>query len=142
MKKLFNRETVSYLIFGVLTTVINYVVFGLILHFFGTGSTLIANIIAFIFAVTFAFITNKVYVFKSRIWSAGVLKKEILSFLGARLFSLGIEELGLWICLLAGVDKLELLSVNGMMIAKLVLSVIVVILNYIFSKFFIFKNKE
>lgn len=141
MKKLFNRETASYLVFGVLTTVINYIVFGLILHYFGTESTLIANIIAFIAAVSFAFVTNKLYVFQSRSWKLDVLKRELPSFLGARLFSLGIEELGLWICLLLNVDRLGLFSVNGMMIAKLVLAVIVVILNYIFSKFFIFKKE-
>ena len=141
MKKLFNRETASYLVFGVLTTVINYIVFGLILRFFGTKATLIANVIAFVVAVTFAFITNKLYVFGSRDWSVAVLKKELPSFLGARLFSLGLEELGLWICLIKGVEGLEIFRINGMMIAKLVLAVIVIVLNYVFSKFFIFKKE-
>ena len=134
-RRLFNRETAAYIVFGVLTTVINYVVFGVILHFFGTKSTLLANIIAFIVAVTFAFITNKRWVFESRSWSKSALKKEIPSFLGARLFSLALEELGLWICLNAGVGA------SGMMIAKLALAVLVVILNYVFSKFFIFKKE-
>lgn len=135
MKKLFNRETAAYIVFGVLTTAINYVVFGVILHFFGTGSTLWANIIAFIVAVTFAFITNKLWVFESRSWSKSALKKEIPSFLGARLFSLALEEFGLWICLEAG------FGASGMMVAKLALAVLVVILNYVFSKFFIFKKE-
>ena len=141
MKKLFNRETVLYVVFGAATTVINYIVFLLYLRFFGTESTLVANIVAFIVAVSFAFVTNKLWVFESKSWSKAVIRKELPSFLGARLFSLGLEELGLWICLKAGVDELSLCGINGIKIAKLALAFIVIVLNYVFSKFYIFKKE-
>ena len=141
MKKLFNRETVLYVVFGAATTVINYIVFLLYLRFFGTESTLVANIVAFIVAVSFAFVTNKLWVFESKSWSKAVIRKELPSFLGARLFSLGLEELGLWICLKAGVDELSLCGINGIKLAKLALAVIVIFLNYVFSKFYIFKKE-
>ena len=141
MKKLFNRETVLYVVFGAATTVINYIVFLLYLRFFGTESTLVANIVAFIVAVSFAFVTNKLWVFESKSWSKAVIRKELPSFLGARLFSLGLEELGLFICLKAGVDKLIFCGINGIKLAKLALAVIVIVLNYVFSKFYIFKKE-
>lgn len=138
--KLCNRETVSYLTFGVLTTLVNYVTFALILCFFGEGSTLAANAVAFVAAVAFAYITNKLFVFRSKSWSRGVLAREISSFVGARLFSFAFEELGLLMCMWLSVEQYSLFGVNGIMIAKIILSVVVVILNYFFSKFFIFKK--
>ena len=100
----------------------------------------------FVAAVIFAYLTNKRYVFESRSWDAATLKREIPSFLGARLASFGLEELLLWIAKdLIRVGRWSLvilgLTLGGLMIAKILISVIVVVLNYIFSKFFIFKQK-
>lgn len=138
--KLCNRETVSYLIFGVLTTVINYVTFALMLCFFGEESTLVANGVAFVAAVAFAYITNKLFVFRSKSWAWAVLAREISSFVGARLFSFAFVELGLLVCMWLRVEQYSLFGINGIMIAKIILSFAVVILNYFFSKFFIFKK--
>lgn len=139
-RKLCNRETISYLFFGVLTTVVNYGVFAVIVHFFGPDSTLIANGAAFVAAVTFAYITNKLFVFDSKSWAREVLVRELPSFIGARLFSFAFEELGLVICMWLQVERYTLFGIGGIMIAKIVLSMIVVVLNYFFSKLFIFKK--
>lgn len=138
--KLCNRETVSYLFFGVLTTVVNYGVFALILHFFGAESTLIANGAAFVAAVAFAYVTNKLFVFESKSWAKEVLARELPSFVGARLFSFAFEELGLLVCIWLQVERYSLFGLNGILIAKIILSFVVVVLNYFFSKCFIFKK--
>ena len=152
LKKLINRETVTYLIFGVLTTVVNFGVFKLVdMTFekaFAADLTLLTNFIAWIVSVVFAFITNKLFVFESKSWKANVIAKEIPSFIGARVFSLGVEELGLFIFITwLGFDSfvLEILpgfALGGKMLVKIALAVIVVVMNYVFSKFIIFKNKE
>ena len=145
-RKLFNRETILYLIFGVLTTLVNFVVFWLMNRLLGEKLALFNNAVAFVAAVAFAYITNKLFVFESRSWSAEVLRREIPSFIGARLFSFGLEELLLWL----STDVLNVtrykweflgIAIGGLMIAKILISVLVVILNYVFSKLYIFKKK-
>lgn len=141
------KEIVLYLIFGVLTTLVNLGVFWLFDLMLGKNLYLVSNIIAWIVAVVFAFVTNKPIVFKSYDWSIKTIAKEGSEFLGARIFSFGVEELGLWIL----VDLLKMknivwnifsFSISGTFIAKVVLAVIVVILNYFFSKFIIFAKKK
>ena len=142
-----HRESLLYLLFGGLTTLVNLVVFLLFEAILGKDRYLLSNLVAWIAAVVFAFVVNKIIVFRARSGKAVTLLREIVEFLGARVFSLGIEELGLF--LLVGVLPLGKfsatflgLSVTGALIAKLILAVIVVILNYFFSKFIIFKKKE
>lgn len=152
LKKLISRETVSYLIFGVLTSIVNFSVFKLVdMTFekaFAADLTLLTNFIAWVVSVVFAFITNKLFVFESKSWKANVIAKEIPSFIGARVFSLGVEELGLFVFITwLGFDSfvLEILpgfALGGKMLVKIALAVIVVVMNYVFSKFIIFKNKE
>ncbi len=140
------REFITYVIFGVMTTVVNLVAFTGFNSILGPESYLISNVIAWIFAVLFAYITNKLFVFNSKSWRADVLLKEIISFVAARVFSLLIEEAGLFLLVDAlNFKELSLnlfgLSIGGNMIAKLILAVIVVLLNYVFSKLYIFKKK-
>ncbi len=140
------REFITYVIFGVMTTVVNLVAFTGFNSILGPESYLISNVIAWIFAVLFAYITNKLFVFNSKSWRADVLLKEIISFVAARVFSLLIEEAGLFLLVDAlNFKELSLnlfgLSVGGNMIAKLILALIVVLLNYVFSKLYIFKKK-
>lgn len=152
LKKLINKETVSYLIFGALTTVVNFGVFKLVdMTFekaFTADLTLLTNFIAWVVSVVFAYVTNKLFVFESKSWKANVIAKEIPSFIGARVFSLGVEELGLFVFITwLGFDSfvLEILpgfALGGKMLVKIALAVIVVVMNYVFSKFIIFKNKE
>ncbi|WP_434310976.1 GtrA family protein [Hominifimenecus sp. rT4P-3] len=128
IRKLLNPETISYLIFGVLTTLVNYVVY-YPCRFIGLPYWL-ANVIAWIFAVAFAFVTNKLIVFKSKSFDSKVLIKEIFLFAGARIFSLVCETLFL-------VFTVEVLHFSDL-IMKLIAAVFVVAINYIFSKRIIF----
>ena len=146
MKNFLNRETVSYLIFGVLTTVVNYVVFHLCYTAMGAKGSVVANAIAFVAAVIFAFVVNKLFVFESKSWAMEVLRREIPPFLASRIASFGIEELGLFLS--EGVlhwNQVTVLTlgetvIDGVTVTKLVLSVIVVLLNYLFCKWLVFRK--
>ena len=95
----------------------------------------------------FAYITNKLWVFESKSWDIRVLLKEIPSFFAARVLSFLIEEAGLFVFvdLLSFKDisfKILSFELGGELIAKAVLAVIVVVLNYVFSKLVIFRKKK
>ena len=146
IKKILNRETVLYIIFGVATTAVNYVVFYLLYNVFWSQSrSLEANAAAFVAAVIFAFMVNKLFVFESKSWSMDTLKREIPSFLAARIGSFGIEEAGLFLCekvlKLGGVIAITLggVALDWITVAKVALAFVVVALNYVFCKLFIFK---
>ena len=125
-------EVLSYLIFGVLTTVVNYLVYLPVYNFVGLSAAL-SNAIAWVVAVTFAYLTNKPFVFKSHDWSAKTVIPELTKFVSCRVASGAAETL----ILLVTVD---ILCWNGN-IWKLVTSVLVVILNYIASKLVVFRKK-
>ena len=147
IKKILNRETVLYIIFGVATTAVNYVVFYLLYNVLWSQSrSLAANAAAFVAAVIFAFVVNKLFVFESKSWSMDTLKREIPSFLAARIGSFGIEEAGLFLCEkvlnLGGVIAITLggVALDWITVAKVALAFVVVALNYVFCKLFIFKK--
>ena len=127
------REIITYLFFGFVTTAVNYGVYALLVRGFHMD-VVPANIIAWIVAVVVAFVTNKLWVFESKARYGKTWAREFFEFVIARLITLGIETLLLWIF----VDKL---GVNDL-IMKIITNVIVVILNYIFSKFIIFRKKK
>ena len=141
------RELIVYFIFGVCTTVVNLVTFKLFNLILGDEKYLISNIFAWFFSVVFAYITNKIFVFQSKDWAFKTLLKEVSSFFSSRVLTFLIEEFGLFML----VDVLQMKNINldafvtvisGEMIAKIIISVIVVVLNYIFSKLFIFKHNK
>lgn len=137
------QEQLSYLFFGVLTTVINYGVFWLLTQLWHGQLVLLANLITFVAATAFAFVTNKIFVFKSPGWHPAKLLREAAAFTAARLFSFAIEEIGLYIAaypLDLGAKSFG--PIDGVMLAKLLLSVLAVILNYFFSKFWVFSKKS
>ena len=147
LKKLLNRETILYIIFGVATTVVNYIVFHLLYNvLWHQNHSLAANAAAFVAAVIFAFVVNKLFVFESRSWDAATLKREIPSFLGARIGSFGIEEAGLFLAekvfRLGGVIAITLggTAFDWITVVKIALSFVVVALNYVFCKLFVFKK--
>ena len=143
IKKLIRNELVTYVFFGFLTTIINYGVFYIFYTLFGDDFVLIANIIAFFFATVFAYVTNKLFVFGSRSWEKAVLKREVSSFLGARIVSFLFEEFGLFVCAnLLNVGQYSIFGLDGVMIAKITLSFIVVAINYVLSKMYIFAKKD
>ncbi|MPN51963.1 hypothetical protein SDC9_199615 [bioreactor metagenome] len=140
MKKLLNKETILYLVFGVLTTVVALVSFYFVdklfdrTGFMGKYGYQGANVISWILAVTFAYITNKLWVFESKSFAWHIIRKEIPSFAFSRLLTLGIETLGMFLLV-------TVLDLNKML-SKILVSIIVVILNYIFSKILVFKSKK
>lgn len=135
-----HREMVTYLIFGVLTTVVNYVVYWLctlILTpdvFLRDKNYLVSNGISWMAAVAFAYVTNKLFVFGSHSWKPSTVAREVVAFVGARLLSLVFDMGIMFICV-------SLIGINEF-IAKLIAQIVVVILNYIFSKLFIFRKKK
>lgn len=139
------KELITYVIFGVLTTVVNFFAFWLFTKIFGEAFYLVNNAIAWVVGVVFAYITNKLFVFESKSWDLKVIAKEITGFLGARIFSFLVEEGGmlLFISVLGfGEKSLSVLgiTITGQFVVKILLAVIVVVLNYVFSKFFIFTS--
>lgn len=125
------KSIILYLVFGALTTLINiatYALFAKVLNI----NYLISNVIAWILAVIVAYITNKLYVFESKSFEKNVLVKEVISFFIARLFSLGVDMLFMYI-------TVGIFGYNDV-IMKIFSNIIIIILNYIFSKFIIFKK--
>lgn len=142
IKELFEKykEIIMYLIFGVGTTAVNWITYTVLTVTGMVVNMNIANIIAWITAVIFAYITNKIWVFESKSWKIDLLVKELGMFLGARIFS-GLFEIGLFPVLMwMGLNQ-AIFGVEGM-VAKVLISVIVIVLNYIFSKLLIFKKKK
>ena len=135
MKNLIKKyaDVLSYLFFGVLTTAVNYVVYLPCYNLLGWSAGL-SNVLAWIVAVAFAFLTNKPFVFKSHDWSWKVVWPELSKFLGCRIGS-GVLETGI---LLITVDWL---CWNGN-VMKLITAVLVIVLNYIGSKFLVFTKKK
>ncbi|MBQ4103705.1 MAG: GtrA family protein [Clostridia bacterium] len=141
------KELITYVIFGVLTTLVNFFAFWIFTKIFGEDLYLVNNAIAWVVGVVFAYITNKLFVFESKSWDLKVITKEITGFLGARIFSFLVEEGGMFLfvsVLGLGEKSLTLLgfTITGQFIVKILLAVIVVVMNYVFSKFFIFKSSE
>ena len=128
------RELVTYVIAGVLTTAVSFGVFILFERVLNVNH-LVANIISWIFAVIFAYFINKLWVFRSRQETGKGLLREFLLFVAARISSLGIEELILYL----GVDLLK----GDSVVVKIIGQVFVLVINYIFSKLVIFrKNRD
>ena len=125
-------DAIPYLFFGVLTTVVNYLVYIPVYNLAGLSAT-VSNMVAWVVAVAFAFLTNKPFVFKSHDWSWKVLGPELAKFVGCRIGS-GLAET---VIIFVAVD---LLQGNGNL-WKLLTSVLVVILNYFGSKLLVFRKK-
>lgn len=149
MKKLFEkyREVIVYIIVGGCTTVVNYII-----HFSLRALNLnyyIALTVAWIGAVTFAYIANRIFVFESKTRGKEQMKETTL-FFGARVFSYGLEMLISFIFIdCAKADRFvwqpeftESVIPVGELMVKTIAQVIIIISNYIFSKFVIFKKDE
>ena len=134
IKDLFVRywEVLSYLIFGVLTTAVNYLVYLPVYNLVGLSAAL-SNAIAWVVAVAFAYLTNKPFVFKSYDWSRETVIPELTKFLGCRIGSGAAETVILFL-------TVDLLGWNGN-VWKLLTQVMVIVLNYIGSKLLVFTKK-
>ena len=129
-EKIYSKETINYLIFGVLTTLVNLVSYR-ICTFIGLDYRM-ATIIAWVLAVTFAYFTNKLYVFNSKSFHFKVIRNEFPSFILSRILS-GIFDLTFMIM------AVEIFRLDDFF-AKLLVNFFVVVLNYITSKYFVFKK--
>ena len=121
-----------YVIFGVFTTVVNIVTYNICYNSLEISNTL-SNIAAWILAVTFAYLTNKVWVFGSVSWRWEVLKKEIPTFISCRLATGVLDIVIMYICV-------DIMGWHALLM-KIISNVLVIILNYVFSKLVIFKKK-
>ena len=125
------KEVINYLFFGGCTTLVSILTFYIFNKILGLNEH-IANVISWILAVLFAFITNKKYVFESKVKDTKGLLKEIISFFGARLLTLGIEE----VILCVGSNLLHI----DPLIVKVIGQVVVIVSNYFSSKLLVFKK--
>lgn len=126
------RELLAYGIVGVITTLINMAAFWV----FDTGLQLhyaLANVVAWVLAVLFAFFANKIFVFENHGWSLPVVAHEALTFFLSRAASLLVDEAGMWLMIsVLHADK---------MLSKLVVNLVVILINYVLGKFWVFGKK-
>lgn len=127
-----NTELVAYLLAGVATTVVNYVAYYVATRAFSLG-VMPGTWAAWFVAVSFGYVVNKAFVFKSHCANFAALLREAGSFFVMRLVSLGMETALMYL-------TVEVLHLNDL-VMKLVINLLVIVLNYAFSKLFIFKKK-
>lgn len=131
INKINNKEVLLYLIFGVLTTIVNFIVYFIFKSFLSTGMV-VANALAWIISVLFAFITNRKWVFNTRVVGTKESIIELVKFVFYRGISFFIDMLSmLFFIEIAYIDDF---------FAKLITQIIVVVTNYLFSKWLIFKK--
>ena len=140
-----HKEMLLYLFFGGCTTLVAIIFFAIPIAMLDLGEAKIlgltidldaqvSNIISWIAAVIFAYVTNRIWVFDSRVTGASAIIKECAAFCAGRLFTLLVENILLNICTKG-------IGINAM-IAKIIVSVVTIILNYIISKLFVFRKKK
>lgn len=140
------KEPISYIFFGVLTTLVNIVAYYLcsdVLGIYYLG----ANVIAWVSSVLFAFVTNKLFVFDSKSWSGRIVVAELGGFFMARVATGVLDMVLMWLLVdiisidarfvSMGLSKL----MSGEMFAKIIVNVVVIVLNYVASKLWIFRKK-
>ena len=145
------REIIVYIFWGGMSTVVgwgSYIIFASLLsgnvsdiHLLSmtiSVTVFVANVLSWIFAVAFAFYTNKVFVFQSKSWKMDIWVGECLKFVGARIATGVLEIFGVPFLVAIGLNQ-KIFGIEGI-VAKITVSVAVVALNYVFSKLFIFKK--
>ncbi|KAA8501405.1 GtrA family protein [Mediterraneibacter catenae] len=135
-----NKEILLYLFWGIMTTLVSWATYGFFVKVLPPGSNAIpmSNAFSWICAVLFAFVTNKLWVFRSRNLSFHVVFAEFWKFTASRLATGALEMIGVPLLVSFGLDQ-KIFGIDGMF-AKVIISIVVVILNYIFSKFIAFKR--
>lgn len=124
------KSYILYLFFGGVTTLVNWLCFYVCAHLLNLG-TVVSNVIAWILAVAVAFLTNRKWVFESRARGAKRIIREAAGFTASRLVTLGVETLMMWL-------TVDICGWNDMLM-KIIVNIVVMIVNYIFSRFFVFK---
>lgn len=126
-------DIISYLFFGVLTTVVNYLIYLPCLNLLHLSAA-VSNCIAWVVAVLFAYVTNKPFVFRSHDWSMPTVIPEFGKFIATRISSGVLETVILFLAV-------DTLGGNGN-IWKLITQVLVIVINYVGSKLLVFRNKQ
>lgn len=126
-------DIIPYAVFGVLTTFVNIAVYWLLAHLLG-WSVMASTIAAWFAAVAFAYLTNRRWVFHSDARGIGAVTREMVSFFACRLGT-GVLD---WLCMFVFVDVLGLDDV----VIKTLANVVVILMNYLASKFVIFKHSR
>lgn len=126
-------DILVYLVFGVLTTVVDFLIYFPCYNLLHIPAT-VCNVISWVGAVAFAFLTNKPFVFHSKDWSLKTVVPELTKFVGTRFGSMLIQTGIIFV-------TVELLHINGNLM-KILTSVIVIVLNYVGSKFLVFIKKK
>lgn len=136
IKELYNKykEVINYLIFGVLATIVNFVSYYISARIFNIDEVVSSGISWFL-SVLFAYITNRIFVFESRKSGVKEIIKEMVSFFLARVLSGILCDVGTFALMV------KVLHINDIF-AKVVTQVMVVVVNYVFSKVFIFRKEE
>ncbi len=133
MKKLLNNQAVRYIFFGGCSTLVNLGSYYGLTRLLGMDITA-ANTVAILIAILFAYVVNKLFVFEHRADSFLALLKEAGSFIGMRLGTMVVEVLGVvLLCCIWGMND---------MVAKLLIQVVIMILNYLISRFIVFKDED
>lgn len=132
IKKVCTKEVILYIVFGILSTIINLGSFYILTNFLKIDEN-ISNIIAILLAILFAYVTNKDMVFHSEAKNFKERLYEFGKFMAGRAFTMFVEWAGCAILFLTPIPQ---------MVTKLLMTIIVIILNYFISKFFAFKNKN
>lgn len=128
-----HKEVLLYLFFGGLAVFLNLALFVLFTKRFGWGA-LFANVVDWVICVLFQFITNKTWVFDAETDSAKGFWAQLAGFFSGRLLTLGVEELMLFVF----IDRLHWSS----LLVKLIAQIVVIVSNYVISKFFVFKRQD
>lgn len=152
------KEIINYLVFGVLTTLVDFAVYTPLTAIFGADHKLfgfipwyiVTSVIAWAAAVLFAYVTNKKWVFENKDWSARAVARELPTFAGGRVLTLLIQLFLMWLMIdVTHLDKTWLLTWGAGLIGqkgdfsvKAIVAVVVIVLNYIISKLFVFKKKK
>ena len=154
MKNLFlkHKEIILYIIFGVLTTLVSWCSYIIFVNTFSM-SVLLSSALSWVCGVVFAFVTNKIWVFESKSFKPLVLLKEGIGFVSSRVITGVLEVFGVPLLSSFGFDnlffslaeniglKMSVFYTDGIY-SKVIFAVIVIILNYVFSKLIVFKTKK
>ena len=132
IKKLLDRDVILYIIFGILTTLVNFVTFYILNSLMKVNAN-ISNLVAIPLAILFAYFTNRKWVFHTQAKGFKENFNEFCKFIAGRAVTMIIEFFGWMLLFMIPIPEI---------ISKLIVSVIIVILNFFISKFFAFKQKD
>ena len=141
-----HKEPLSYAFWCIMTTLVSWTSYTAFAYLFGLAEldsavvAFISNILSWVCAVTFSFVANKIRVFESKSWKPRVVLPEALKFYSTRA-AVGFVETGLaTLMVIIGLDR-PLFGVDGLM-SKMIVTPIIIIMNYLCGKFFVFRNKK